>query len=54
MNDGGEPPRHGEFSACRKLHRVEMQGDSVEAEEACGKLIFVRNAVLTIAVSLLI
>ena len=38
----------------RRLHHPEMEGDSEEAEEACGKLILVCNGVLTYSERVLI
>jgi len=51
---GVKPPLHEEFGAMRELHQLEIEGDSVAAEEACGKLNFGCNGVLTYSERVLI
>ena len=51
---GMKPPLHEEIGAMRTRHRMAIEGDSDEAEEACGKLIFGCNGVLTYSERMLI
>jgi len=44
----------GKNSEPRRRHHLEIEGDSAEAEEACGKLILACNGVLTFWRGLLI
>ena len=51
---GVKPPLHEEIAEMRSGHRVGTEGDSVEAEEACGKLNLGCNGVLTYSERVLI
>ena len=51
---GVKPPLHEEIAEMWSGHRVGIEGDMEGAEEACGKLDFGCNAVLTIWWGLLI
>jgi len=51
---GMKPPLHEEIGAMRTRQRMAIEGDSDEAEEACGKLIFGCNGVLTYSERMLI
>jgi hypothetical protein len=51
---GVKPPVHEEIRAMRRKHHMEIEGDSVEAEETCGKLKNDCNGVLTYSERVLI
>ena len=51
---GMKPPLHEEIGAIGVRHRMAIEGDRDEAEEACGKLIFGCNGVLTYSERMLI